>query len=321
MPKGVSVTDRNVLHLQRLPGRAGPDDARGEPGPRESTLRGSRERGGAESRKSARLVLHLAAMARLTRDAAERPQLRLGSEELAALYEATPAREGLQRGEEIETVLRRVRSEQTAAETAARPLTCVVADDHPIVREAIVRVLECSEISVVGYARTGEEALREIELKRPRVALVDLRLPLVHGIEVARQASRRVPETGVILYTGADPLLLSSAWEGGARGFVLKEAPVGDLARAVKMVADGHVYIDPALAGFLVRSSAARNLDRRDFEVLRLLADGLTTEAIAGRLMLSPDGVRSEVRRMMVKLNVHSRTEAVASAIRQRLIA
>jgi two-component system nitrate/nitrite response regulator NarL len=201
------------------------------------------------------------------------------------------------------------------------PITCLLADDHPIVTESISEVLRRSGLEVVARVEDGEAAVAEILRLRPAVALVDLRLPGLDGGEVARRTTRRAPETAVVLYTGADPVLLSSALESGARGFLLKEAPVSDLARAVKMVAGGGVYIDPALAAFLVGSPAGRALTRQELELLRLLAEGCTNEAIGKRLYLSPETVRTHVRRLMAKLDVHTRTAAVATALRERLIA
>jgi DNA-binding NarL/FixJ family response regulator len=199
------------------------------------------------------------------------------------------------------------------------PTTCLIADDHPIVTESIAEVLTRIGLEVVARVQDGEAAVAEILRLEPAVALVDLRLPKLDGAEVARRTART--ETAVILYTGADPLLLSSALESGARGFLLKEAPISDLARAVKMVANGAVYLDPALAGFLMESPAGRNLTRQELELLRLLAEGYTNEAIGKRLYLSPETVRAHVRKLMTKLDVHTRTAAVATALRERLIA
>jgi len=203
---------------------------------------------------------------------------------------------------------------------AADTVDCVVADDHPIVGRAVADVLARHGIEIAGSARTGWEAIELIERRRPAVALVDLRLPGVDGAEVARRVSSTAPETGVILYTGVDPALLGASLESGARGFLLKEAPLGDLPRAVNMVAQGQIYIDPALAAFLVRSPAAHGLDGRELEILRLLAAGLSAEEIAGRMFFSPEAVRGHLRRAMAKLNAHTRSEAVATAVRKRLI-
>jgi DNA-binding NarL/FixJ family response regulator len=200
-------------------------------------------------------------------------------------------------------------------------VTCLVADDHPIVRAAICNVLERHGLEVVCRASDGESALDGIAETRPAVALVDVKLPAPDGLTVAREAGRRAPETAVILYTGADPMLLAGALDCGARGFILKEAPVVDLVRAVRMVAGGQLYFDPALASFLVESPAARALSFRELEVVRRLADGRTYEAIGKELFLSPETVRTQVRSLLKKLNVRNRTEAVATALREQLIA
>ncbi len=269
-----------------------------------------------DRRATERLLLDVASMARLT----AATSCQLGSSSVSPCDVAGRDRAARGAGRHPKETAPE-QSPQARPAAAGRPLTCVVADDHPIVAEAIARVLAASRITVVGRVRTGTEALGEIERRRPSVALVDLRLPSLSGIEVARRARRAAPETAVVLYTGAGPALLGKALGSGARGFLLKEAPVGDVPRALRMVAEGHVYIDPALAGFLIGSPASRNLDRDELEILRLLAEGLTTEAVGARLFLSPDTIRGRVRKLMRKLGAQTRTEAVATAIRQRLIA
>jgi DNA-binding NarL/FixJ family response regulator len=204
-------------------------------------------------------------------------------------------------------------------------ISCVVADDHPAMVEAVSDVLAESGLDVVGRARNGEEALAKIEQRKPQVALIDVRMPRVGGIEVARRAAAVSPETAVILYTAyGDRALLTEALDAGARGFVLKEAPIGDLARAVTLVAEGGTYVDPVLAGYLAQSHAADklpSLTQREREVLRLLADGNSNEEIGRRLFISPETVRTHVRKAMDKLDADTRTQAVATALRQSLIA
>ena len=112
-------------------------------------------------------------------------------------------------------------------------ITCVVADDHPAVLEAVAEFLVQGGIEVVARARDGEEALEKIEQRKPRVALVDVRMPKLGGIELTRRAQRSAPETAILLYTGyGDRALLTEALDAGVRGFVLKEAPMDDLLRA-----------------------------------------------------------------------------------------
>jgi DNA-binding NarL/FixJ family response regulator len=206
-----------------------------------------------------------------------------------------------------------------------RPVNCLVADDHPAMRRAITEILVASGIDVIGEAEDGQEALEKIELRKPDVALVDIRMPRLSGVEVARRVSRSTPETAVLLYSGyGDKALLLEALDAGARGFVLKEAPLVDLHRAIKTVAEGGTYVDPVLAGALATSEVAMKLPKitqRERDVLRLLADGQSNEEIGKQLFISPETVRTHVRKAMAKLEADTRTEAVAKALRQRLIA
>jgi DNA-binding NarL/FixJ family response regulator len=201
----------------------------------------------------------------------------------------------------------------------------VVADDHPAVLEAVAEFLVQGGIEVIARARDGEEALERIEQRKPQVALVDVRMPKLGGIELTRRAQRSTPETSILLYTGyGDRALLTEALDAGVRGFVLKEAPMDDLLRAVQSVASGGTYVDPVLAGTLAASSIGNKLPeltQRERDVLRLLADGLANEEIGKRLYISAETVRTHVRKAMDKLDADTRTQAVARALRDRLIA
>jgi DNA-binding NarL/FixJ family response regulator len=201
-------------------------------------------------------------------------------------------------------------------------LACVVADDHPVVLEAVCALLESRGLVVQARATDGEAALALIAKHRPPVALVDLRLPGMSGSEVAREAQRLSAETAVIVYTGqTDVACMTEVLDAGAKGFVLKDAPLDDLIRAIDMVADGGVYVDPALAGVFIDAKGTGRLTTREREVLRLAAEGLSSEKIGERLFLSPQTVRGHVGNAMGKLQAHTRTQAVATALRERLIA
>ena len=203
-------------------------------------------------------------------------------------------------------------------------ITCVVADDHPAMLTSVADLLARSGFDVVGRARDGAEAVSLIESTKPHVALVDVRMPRLSGIEVAERAATISPETSIIFYTAfGDRALLSEALDVGARGFVLKEAPLADLVRAVQLVAGGEAYVDPVLAGVLVRgqlTGGLPTLTQREREVLRLLADGLANEEIGKQLHISPETVRTHVRKAMTKLEADTRTQAVAIALRQSII-
>jgi DNA-binding NarL/FixJ family response regulator len=211
------------------------------------------------------------------------------------------------------------------SEASTERITAVVADDHPALLTAVSEVLSEHGIGVIGRASNGDEALAKIEARKPRVALLDVRMPRMGGIQVAERARQTAPETAVLLYTAyGDRALLSEALDAGVRAFVLKEAPLGDLVRAVDLVAGGGTYVDPVLAGALVNAklkSDLPELTQREREVLRSLADGLSNEQIGKRLFISPETVRTHVRKAMAKLDADTRTQAVATALRQSLIA
>jgi len=204
-------------------------------------------------------------------------------------------------------------------------ITAIVADDHPALLSAVTAVLTDHGIDVIGTAPNGEEALAKIETRKPRVALLDVRMPHLGGIKVAERAGRSTPETAIILYTGfGDSALLSEALDAGVRGFVVKDAPLADLVRAVETVARGGTYVDPVLGGALVQAELKHELPeltQREREVLRLLADGYANEAIGKQLFISPETVRTHVQKAMAKLDADTRTQAVATALRQSLIA
>ena len=201
--------------------------------------------------------------------------------------------------------------------------TCAVVDDHPALVEAIVAALEEHDVQVVGRAADGESGLALIRELRPRVAIVDVRMPRLSGVEVAREVARTVPETGVALYTGyGDRALLVEALDAGARGFILKEAPLDDLIRALRAVEGGGTYIDPVLAAQTLRNDASQRpvLTARELDALRLLAEGCSHEAIAEQLTIGVETVRTHLRKASDKLGAATRTQAVASALRFGLI-
>jgi DNA-binding NarL/FixJ family response regulator len=206
-------------------------------------------------------------------------------------------------------------------ETAGEQITCIVADDHPAVLDSISRVLVKNGVAVLAEVRDGEGAVRAIEEHKPQVAVVDLRMPGMSGIAVARRSAQH---TRIILYTGySDRTLLIEALDAGVRGFVLKEAPLADVSRAIATVAKGDVYVDPVLAGVLASGEATQQLTmltQREREVLRLLSDGLRNEEIGRELHIAGETARAHLRNAMRKLDADTRTHAVAVALRQSLI-
>jgi PAS domain S-box-containing protein len=225
----------------------------------------------------------------------------------------------------VDTVGRLVAGEELVPVPVERKRdpTCVVADDHPAVLDSVSRFLDGKGVRV-SQARDGEQALATIRAIQPDVAVVDVAMSPVSGIDVAQQVAEVSPETKVILYTGHnDRALLDRALEAGARGFVLKEGTLESLEEAVRTVADGGTWVDPGLATAVASPATVSSLPPltpREREILGLVANGLTNEKVATRLAISPETVQSHVRHAMVKLEADTRTEAVATALRHSLI-
>jgi len=155
------------------------------------------------------------------------------------------------------------------------------------------------------------------------VAVLDARMPRMTGLEVLRALNGKA-ESRVILYTGhGDDALLSDALDAGVAGVIDKEAPLDDLVRAIKIVAEGGTYLDPTAAAALIaqrRRNRTRELTQRERDVLRLLADGNSNEQIGAILSISPQTVRTHVQKAMEKLDASTRVQAVATALRDSLI-
>ncbi len=188
---------------------------------------------------------------------------------------------------------------------------------------SVSRYLDAQGLRVVGRAATGDEAVALIESQRPTVAVLDLRMPGLAGAAVIRRVARSTPQCSCVVYSGfGDAALLDEVLDAGARGYVLKDAPLDTLVRALGTVTGGGMYIDPALADVLVRATPARDLGltARERDVLRLLADGHSNESIGRELFISPDTARTQLGTAMAKLGVSTRTQAVAAALRHELI-
>jgi DNA-binding NarL/FixJ family response regulator len=199
---------------------------------------------------------------------------------------------------------------------------CLVADDHPALLAAVSSYLDANGFELVGTAADGREALQLAEAAQPDVALVDFRMPRLGGVDLVEHLHEAVPDARILVYTAdARDAEVSELLAAGAHGVVLKEAPLVDLVRALKAVLDGRAYVDPAYAGLgLVGPARRTELTQRETEVLHLLSEGLSYEAIGKRLSISAETVRTHVRKACERLGAATSTQAVATALRQRLI-
>ncbi|MER3487576.1 MAG: DNA-binding response regulator [Chloroflexota bacterium] len=203
------------------------------------------------------------------------------------------------------------------------PATCLVVDDHPAILDALSRLLQAAGLRILGLASGAEEALLAVKAERPDVALCDIRLGQETGIELTRTILRLSPSTAILIYTAfPERAFLQEALDAGAKGFVLKDAPLPELIRAIHTVRSGATYVDGSLARYLAGqpSDEAEALTLREREVLRLVADGLRTEEISRRLFLAPATVKAHLAKATNKLGARTRAHAVAAAIRAGVI-
>ncbi len=206
----------------------------------------------------------------------------------------------------------------------------LIADDHSLVRQGIRRYLEMADdIEVVGEASNGKELLELLSKEQTDIALVDIRMPEMDGLEAAREIRAHAPETQVVMLTAYDDRhFVVEAVRAGARGYVLKTRDAEHLVQAVRLAADGNMVIDPELVVALADElTAARERDQtvfaltqRELEVLQLLAFGYTNRDIGRRLYISPDTVKTHLEHIYQKLGANDRTAAVAEAMRRQLI-
>jgi DNA-binding NarL/FixJ family response regulator len=204
------------------------------------------------------------------------------------------------------------------------PLSLVLIEDHQALREGLELLLSREGLEVVGTAGSAGEGRELVERHSPDVALVDIRLGEDSGIDLTRDLLDADPERRVVLYTGSsDVELLISGLDSGARGYALKEGSPVELVDALMAVAEGGTYVDPRLRPALLSRRSTEQLptlSNREREVLDLLAQGLTGEGVAERLVLSSETVKTHIRNAMTKLEANTRVHAIAIALREGYI-
>jgi DNA-binding NarL/FixJ family response regulator len=212
-------------------------------------------------------------------------------------------------------------------------LRILLADDHTVVRQGLRRVLEDRpEWEVVAEAGDGREAVRQAEQYKPDIAILDVAMPLLNGIETTRQITRRVPTTRVlVLSMHADEAYVTQMLQAGATGYLLKDSADVDLIQAVSEVAKGKSFFSPAIARVMlddyVRQLADKgvtdryqSLSEREREIFQLIAEGKTNKEIASLLSISPSTVETHRAHIMEKLDLHSAAEIVLYAVRRGVI-
>jgi two-component system, NarL family, response regulator LiaR len=205
----------------------------------------------------------------------------------------------------------------------------MIADDHAVVRQGLTTFLELQhDIVIVAQASDGEEAARAAARTKPDVALMDLVMPRVDGIEAIAQIAASSPKTRVIVLTSfADDERIFAAIRAGAAGYLMKDVSPQDLAKAVRMVHAGEPVLHPSIARRLMDEVGrpvdtmppGEHLTDRELDVIRLIAKGRSNKEIAQDLVLSEKTVKTHVSNILQKLHLADRTQAALYAVRQHL--
>lgn len=210
-------------------------------------------------------------------------------------------------------------------------LRVVIADDHAVYRQGLVRLLTKSGIEVVAEAANGVAAVEAVEQNAPDVVVMDLNMPRLSGVEVTRLLTERNPASRVLVVTvSAEEADVTDAILAGASGYVLKDGPVEEVVAGIRAAAAGESLISPRIAAMLLRRIRDRQeaepdlpplpLSEREFQVLKLVAAGKANPEIGQELFIGPSTVRNHISSILMKLQVDNRVQAAVRAVRNGLV-
>jgi two-component system response regulator NreC len=207
------------------------------------------------------------------------------------------------------------------------PTRLLLADDHALIRQGLKALLEKQGYQVVGEASNGQEAIRAAEKNQPDVAIIDISMPVLNGVDAARELKKSTPKTKVILLTQHDEdQYVTESLRAGVRGYVLKSQLAEDLVHAIQEVCRGSVYLSPSISRAVVDAYLSNAhvspdpLSGRERQVLQLVGEGKATKDVAVHLGISVKTAESHRARLMKKLDIHETASLVRYAIRRGLI-
>ncbi|MGC1416518.1 MAG: response regulator transcription factor [Candidatus Acidiferrum sp.] len=207
------------------------------------------------------------------------------------------------------------------------PIRIVLADDHVLVRQGLKSLLEREGFQVVAEASDGQEALCHVESLQPDIAIMDISMPTLNGLNAARQMNRSSPKTKTILLTQHDESqYIREALEAGVKGYVLKNQIASDLLLAIRQVSRGQVYLSPGVSSAVVEAYRSKSekfespLTPRERQVLQLIAEGKSTKDVASLLGISTKTAESHRTRLMQKLDIHETASLVRYAVRHGIV-
>jgi DNA-binding NarL/FixJ family response regulator len=194
-----------------------------------------------------------------------------------------------------------------------RQITILTVDDHPILREGIAAIIQGEkDMVVIGEASNGQEAIQMFRKKRPDVALMDLQMPGLNGIDAIATIRQEHPQARIIVLTTYEgDVLARRALKAGATGYILKDMIRTELLKAIRAVHFGQKYIPPKIAAELAEHYAEDDLSEREIEVLREVARGTSNKIIASHLAISEATVKAHIKNILLKLGASDRTHAV----------
>jgi DNA-binding NarL/FixJ family response regulator len=207
------------------------------------------------------------------------------------------------------------------------PTRVLLADDHALVRQGLKALLERQGFQVVCEVSDGQEAIRSVEKTQPDVAIIDISMPILNGVDAARELKKSSPKTKVILLTQhEEDQYVTEALRAGVKGYVLKGQAADDLVHAIQEVCRGSVYLSPHISRAVVDAYLSKTyisndpLSGRERQVLQLVGEGKSTKDIAVHLGISVKTAESHRARLMKKLDIHETASLVRYAIRRGLI-
>jgi two-component system response regulator DegU len=204
----------------------------------------------------------------------------------------------------------------------------LIVDDHPVTRDGLRSALSTSdEVEIVGEAKSGEEAVERVKELTPDVVFMDVRMPGMSGIQATKDIHSAKPNTKVILFTVEESrAAIADAIRAGVSGYLLKDVSAGELIQAAKLALEGKAVIHPTLTrAFIeevqyVEHRPDTPLSRRESQILQKVAYGATTKEVAHDLGISPHTVKTHLERIFEKLGANDRAQAVAIALRKKLV-
>jgi len=209
-----------------------------------------------------------------------------------------------------------------AEKTERKQLTVLIADDHPVVREGLTAIIQLQpDLRVIAEASNGRDAVEKFFSYRPDIALLDLRMPLMGGVEAVEAIYEKEPRARLAILTSYESEEeIYRALRAGAQGYVLKDAPAADLIACIRAMSEGRTWIPPGIGAKLAKRVKGQELTSREMEVLRTLVQGKSNKEIGTLLDIAESTVKVHVTHVLEKLKASGRTEAISVALKRGLI-